>query len=200
MATQNQPFNAPTVAGMDIDFDTTRHVSCHPGRLLYSAKLDRDVLSCYYRALLFCYPEELVNRTYLDVYSNGVLANVPKGCCCCLSTDDGRFVHYDHSMFTSPPVAGGCCNPAPHPCMHCFNLCGETLVFRSGMFGMPIGCPVGLFHGWEMCWIFCPVDVLCGLKAGEGDKLQSVLKVALDNFKSGKREVVAPAGISLSKV
>lgn len=175
----------PHMGGRMVSGDPHRHFSCQPGRLIYSAKFDHNALAQFYKCNNCYCSTDVVNRTYADVYSNGVLVNAPRACCCCWK-DHARLMHFDDVLFMDTPVVGGCCTPYPHCCPHFCDLFGETLVFRSG----PAQYPSQFAHcAGQGC---CPIEVLLGLPLGEGLILSSHLQNALFAFRTGKREIVAP--------
>jgi hypothetical protein len=165
--------------------DPGRNNKCWPQQPIAAARFDREKIKCFYRCMCFCFNlEDLASRTYLDVYSNGILVNVPTACCCCCVKDSARFIFYDGKLFGREPSAAGCCNPFPYPCPNCFNVCGNVLAFRPGSC---VGCPDGGMHGGAAiclaCIPVCPYDALCGLVEGEATRLSAIImqqKTAFD--------------------
>ena len=147
--------------------DMERHPAVQPGQLLYSAKLDRGSLKCYYRCCQCnCCPSTQAARTFMDVYEEGVLVNIPTALCGCIcARDHGTMLFWADPMFTSDATKGGCCTPFPYCCPHACNCCGETVILKSGC----CGCPSYGLHWPCVACCFCPVDVFAGLKAGEAE-------------------------------
>ena len=176
--------------------DPTRNRNVEPGVLLYSAKMNRDSLKCYYCLNLYWCSGNLLSRTILDVYSQGVLMNVPAGKFCCCSEDDGRFIFYDDEPFSNPPVKAGCCDPFPFFCPHFCGCCGEVVALRSG------GCtaPRGVGHWYCSCMIYlvfckfgcCSSDMFAGLADGEADRVVAVLQKAMQAAKKFERTIALP--------
>ena len=173
-----QPLMSVQEGGRGVD--PGRDKACLPGYLVHSAQMNEENLICYMRACCFCVSaEEVARRTFVDVYSNGVLLNVPKACCCCIWSDDAKFVYYDHFRLGEATDVG-VCNPCPYCCPHACGCCGETLGFKKSC-----GCPTGAGH-WAcvMCLCVCPVDVLAGLETGQGAILADQIKRARARFEA----------------
>jgi hypothetical protein len=147
-----------------------------PGYLVYTAKMDESGLACFWRSrCAFCGAEELSKRTFIDVYSNGVLISTPQACMCCVC-DNARFTYFDKwSLGEATKV--GCCQPCPWWCPHCFDLCGETMGFKKSC-----GCPSNILHYAYSCCCCCTVDVLVGLDRGQGDVLSGQINAAKARF------------------
>ena len=173
--------------------DLERHPAVQPGQLLYSAKIDRGSLKCFYRCCqLNCCPSTQAARTFMDVYEEGVLVNIPCALCgCCCARDFGAMLFWADPMFTSEAQKGGCCSPCPYPCPHACNCCGETLILKSGCCGLP----TRTLH-WSCCFlVFCPIDVFAGLQTGEASRLAHEINEAKKrSFTGGPR---IPSGAPL---
>jgi len=170
--------------------DIGRHPTLIPGRLVYSARMDRDKLACFYRTCLYCATEAVTKRSILDVYSNGIMMNLPIGCCCCCWQDRGSFFWFDNNVvFGEPEVAECFANPrfilaglfgCPfYWCPHCCGICGESILFTRSC-----GCPNGIGHvnGLGPCCC-CPIDVVYGLAQGEAQQLKGIIMNTLINFR-----------------
>jgi len=176
--------------------DPGRNRMVQPGTLLYSAKMDRSSLKCYYCLQCYWCSEGLLARTVLDVYTQGILVNVPSGKMCCCSRDNGQFVFYDDPMFGRLPTKAGCCEPFPFWCPHGCGCCGEALALKSS------GCtsPRWVGHWWcaiALCIPFCTVgccaaDIFAGLADGEADLVASVLQTAMAAARAGTRTIAIP--------
>lgn len=161
-------------------FDANRAPACQPGQLVYCAKTDQEKLACFYKACCYCSTEDVVKRTFVDVYTNAVYMNTPVGCCCCCWTDRGQIHFFDNNRVFGEPIVGGCCSPFPYFCPHCFGCCGDTLVFKRGC-----GCPNGLGHcQGAMCGCICPIDIIFGLQEGEAANLQQQINGAVQRFRA----------------
>lgn len=160
--------------------DARRAVICQPGHLVYSAKVDQGKLECYLCCAycMLCAKTQAAQRSYLDVYTNGILTNTPYGGCCAFQ-DRGFFFHYDDIRVGKSGQAG-CCKPFPYMCPHGCGCCGDVFyTYRCCVFGF---CPFPL--GWGHSWLFCPfgffscflTDLFCGLKEGEAATLSEIIE------------------------
>jgi len=151
------------------------------GQLVYQARIDQQKLECLYCMLqcAICNKEAVARRSFIDVYTNGVMTNTPTVTGCCMQMDRTNFMFFDDPRMGSSGKAG-CCTPAPHPCPHCCECCGEVFYFNR-CFGccLPDCMPIGmgnssmcLFLGCCSCGI---TDLFCGLAPGEAEKLNSVI-------------------------
>lgn len=176
------------VAGGDLNAvpgyepDRERDPRLQPGKLIYSAKFDRDRLKCFYKCQCICLNNDvLVKRTFLDVYEEGVLFNAPCAVCCGLCwSDRANFAFWGTKFLKGEPKKAGVCSPFPYCCPHCFNCCGETVAFPLGTFKICIPevdghwcCMIPL-----CCIILFPAVMITGLRDGEGDSLQTRLNGA----------------------
>lgn len=162
--------------------DMSRAPALQPGYLVYSAKLDQEKLKCYWCSRCeCCASDELSRRTVLDVYSNGLMTNVPVPCCCFCSFDNARFMYFDKFPLGTP-MKVGCCTPCPFWCPHCFECCGETIGFYKSC-----GCPTFAFHwaylcaGYGLCCC-CALDVFVGLAPGQADIVTAQIAAAKAQF------------------
>jgi len=184
-----QPLMSVQEGGRGVDPGRTK--ACLPGYLVHSAQMNEDKLICYMRACCFCCSaEDVARRTFVDVYSNGVLVNVPKACCCCIWSDDAKFIYFDQFRL-GEPIDVGCCSPCPYPCPHACGCCGETLGFKKCC-----GCPTGVGH-WSctgglllapfLCVFalcICPLDVIAGFEDGQAAILVDQIKRARARFEA----------------
>lgn len=159
--------------------DPLRAPTCQPGRLVYCSKIDHEKLACFYKCCCFCSTEQVVKRTFVDVYTNGVLMNTPAGCCCCCWADRATMWYYDNPRVFGQPIVGGCCDPFPYFCPHCFGCCGDTLIFKRGC-----GCPNYLGHcQGVVCGCCCPIDIIFGLREGEALMLKRCIDETAMQFR-----------------
>jgi hypothetical protein len=159
--------------------DPGRTKACLPGYLVHSAQMNEESLICYMRACCFCISaEDVARRTFVDVYSNGILVNVPKACCCCIWSDDAKFVFYDRFKVGDATTVG-CCSPCPHCCPHACGCCGETLGFKKC-----IGCPSGIGHWASSFGCCCVIDVIAGLEQGQAPILADQIQKARARFEA----------------
>ena len=176
--------------------DPARNRNLDPGVLLYSAKMNRDSLKFYYFMRLYWCSGPLLERTMLDVYSQGILMNVPEGRFCCCSEDAGRFIFYDDEPFSNPPIKAGCCDPSPFLCPHCFGFCGEVVALRSG------GCAAPREVGHWYCSFMINLilykfgyrssDMFAGLADGEADRVVAVIHRAMQAARKLERTIALP--------
>ena len=170
------------VAGLPSDMnepliDEGRDPAVRPGYLVYSAKINESALACFLRCRCGCGAAGTISkRTFIDVYSNGVLVNMPSSALCCCWSDNARFVYFDKWGLGTPQEVG-VCNPAPYCCPHCCNLCGDTIGFKRA-----VGCPLNIGHWAYVCGCCCPLDVFVGLEKGEGLILAGKINEAKEKF------------------
>ena len=170
-----------------------REPMCKPGQLVYCAKMDQDSLEKIYCCMFLCPVQKvLANRTFVDVYTNGLLTNVPGGCCLCFWLDRTNFLLWDDKRIGTLGKAGFC-KPFPWCCPHACGCCGDALYFNK-----PFGCCLnGLptFTGHCACVAFlcccscCITDIILGLKDGEANKLTE----QIDKARRGEGVPLAPA-------
>eukprot|EP01060_Flectonema_neradi_P019289 TRINITY_DN2634_c0_g1_i6.p1 TRINITY_DN2634_c0_g1~~TRINITY_DN2634_c0_g1_i6.p1 ORF type:complete len:194 (+),score=33.37 TRINITY_DN2634_c0_g1_i6:64-645(+) len=170
-----------------------RETMCKPGSLVYCAKMDQEKLEKLYCCQFLCPVKKVMaSRTFVDVYTNGLLTNVPAGCACCFWLDKTNFLLWDDKRIGSLGKAG-CCKPFPWLCPHCCGCCGEAL-YMNKAFGCCLqGCPTFAGHCSMVIYCIvcglCATDVILGLKEGEGVELEQNIEKA----RRGDAVPLAPA-------
>ena len=164
--------------------DDRRHPVCRHGQIVYSARIDnKKILMCQRVALCaWCASKDVAERTFLDVFSNAVVVNAAFSYCCCMYCDNVRTVYFDRPPFRDAVTPASCCNPFPHPCLHCCGICGDALVFRGGIHGCP---ELGVGHccGYVgMC--FFPFNIFYGLASGEAEKTAIIINRQVTQFRT----------------
>ena len=64
--------------------DDRRAPTCQPGHYVTSARVDQSKLECLYCCqCMLVAKKDMAARSYMDIYTNGTLTNIPFGSCCC---------------------------------------------------------------------------------------------------------------------
>lgn len=181
MQGMQQPFNPSQ--GVVWTKDPRRNQFCQPGQLIYSAKMDPSGIACFHRCVRgqCCCLENIVSRTFVDVYSNGVLLSTPFRMCYC-DCDHATMAYYDRRMFTDAVVEAGCCRPCPYFCPHVCGLFGDALAFPGGCCGYPDS---NAGHCFVSMGCFFPVFLMYGLAPGEGLATAMIINNEIAKFRSG---------------
>lgn len=180
--------------------DSRRFPVCRNGQLVYSSPIDNGKVMCLQRCCrcaLFA-SDVVAQRTFVDIYTNAVVVNSAWSFCCCMFCDNVRTLYFDRPPFTDPVTPAACCNPFPHPCLHCFGLCGEGLVFKGGIHGCP---ELGFGHlfGWVgMC--FFPFNIVYGLPPGEAHKTCAIINKQVAEFRTSGGQFLEAARSTYGKV
>jgi len=172
--------------------DFPRHPMTMPGRLLYSALQDQsktEGVYCWWSCMA-CVKGQMARRTYLDIYSNGVHTNVPRGFLCCCWYDDPHFLHWDDARLTGSTFGkAGCCKPCPWCFAGGCGCCGEVVYMHQCFSCCTKACPT--CAGNHECCIPCGMcalskcQVFCGLQPGEAEKVAEQMKAAKDAADNG---------------
>lgn len=172
--------------------DSRRHNNLHPGQVLYSARMDPDGLKCFHRFfyLQCCCTENIVSRTFVDVYSHGVHLSAPMRICCCFC-DMNTVAYYDRPMFSTPTVQADCMKPFPWVFPHCFGRCGEVLAFPGGWFGCPDVIGGGHCFFVAICGCCFPINLMFGLAPGEAAATSMIINNEIMKYRSGPYEPAA---------
>ena len=170
-----------------------REAMCKPGALVYCAKMDQASLEKLYCCQFLCPVKKIMaSRTFVDVYTNGLLTNVPQGFCCCFWLDKSNFLLWDDKRIGSMGKAG-VCKPFPWLCPHACGCCGEALYLYKPFGCCLQGCPTCAGHCslfvWLCCCGLCVTDVIVGLQEGEGENLEA----HIDKARRGDAMPMAPA-------
>lgn len=167
--------------------DERRVATLQPGHLVYSVKLDQKKVECHYccnkpycYGCLWCGKETAAARTFMDIYTNGIVNNAPEGSCFMCWQNSGRFVSFDDTRFSNVGKAG-CCTPFPWCCPHWCNCCGEVIYLKRGCACCMDQCPTGFGHEQICCPIglglfsCCIVELFYGLPEGEAGKVDEII-------------------------
>lgn len=160
---------------------------CNAGRLVYQAQIDQEKLECLYCMMCACCKkQEAAQRSFFDVYTNGILTNTPIAFLMCCLSDYARFMFFDDNRIGNNGKAG-CCTPFPCFCPHCCDCCGEVYYFyRMCVCGCNwTGLGIGHCQTYccGCCCGCCILDQFCGLAPGEAQRIQLVIaNTRLGNF------------------
>jgi len=165
--------------------DLDRDPACHRAKIVYSADMDRDSLTCCYRWYCVCGDErrkKAASRTFIEVHDNGIYSNAPSGCCCCAFTDNATFMHFDDPRAGEVQQAT-CCSPFPYVCAHAGGCSGDAVAMAPSE-----GCcgrPSNFGHcGMGCLMMLCPTNFFYGLAEGEASKLTRQIESARHRFNS----------------
>eukprot|EP00744_Colponema_vietnamica_P002076 GILI01003338.1.p1 GENE.GILI01003338.1~~GILI01003338.1.p1 ORF type:complete len:254 (-),score=51.60 GILI01003338.1:316-1077(-) len=179
--------------------DLRRNDRYQPGKLLYSAVMDKEAMECFYcwRTCPFCCcKERLAKASYMDVYANGVEVGKPIfNCCglgcCARDTSIGGFHHYDDALvFGNNAVKGECCSPCPFCFVDQCGCCGEVVVMQGacGCQGSTFFAHHNEFNTCSWCPLIAPccnISVVFGLAPGEAGRAVMIMNEAASAFKRG---------------
>lgn len=170
--------------------DPQRKPTHHPGKLIYSAKMDHDGLKCLYCILttpFCCGLEEMARNTHLDIYSNALVlsrpAYYPHAADCCFGRQAwGQTIFFDHTGFDEPSSAIRFCRGT------CFNLCGYFGKFGDQLNIHNFGCNTcpprlsGLGH-FVLFGCCETIETTYGLAPGEGARVSAIVNEQVRLFR-----------------
>ena len=177
--------------------DARRHSNYQPGELITSVQIDTDKMECFFCFRFwpfFCCKASHAQATYMDIYTNSVVAGVPYFFCCACTKPLTSIAVTSH--FDDPTVHGGmaqkgeCFSPFPFCCVDCCGLCGEVLVFRGTFctgvryFAMGNQHTTGSICPCIAC--LCPISVMYGLAPGEAMRAATIINTQVANFRSSQ--------------